>query len=139
MAVLGDSVNVVGEVDMAVARRGHIKFEVLHEDMRVLIDDGYLQAVSVSEDGVACAEASMLVALMVKQFFSTRDEEESVVDEVSTDDKRLAMLCSICGRLMSGSTRLLPKKPLGTMTTGYCSHSCSLAVYPTHCVASALP
>ena len=92
VAVLGDSVDVVGEVDMAVARRGHIKFEVLHEDMRVLIDDGYLQAVAVSEDGVACAEASVLVALVVEQFFGAGDEEESVVDEVSTDDERLAAL-----------------------------------------------
>ena len=92
VAVLGDSVDVVGEVDMAVARRGHIKFEVLHEDMRVLVDDGYLQAVAVSEDGVACAEASVLVALAVEQFFGAGDEEESVVDEVSTDDERLAAL-----------------------------------------------
>ena len=92
VAVLGDSVDVVGEVDMAVARRGHIKFEVLHEDMRVLVDDGYLQAVAVSEDGVACAEASVLVALVVEQFFGAGDEEESVVDEVSTDDERLAAL-----------------------------------------------
>ena len=92
VAVLGDSVNVVGEVDMAVARRGHIKFEVLHEDMRVLVDDGYLQAVAVSEDGVACAEASVLVALVVEQFFGAGNEEESVVDEVSTDDERLAAL-----------------------------------------------
>ena len=92
VAVLGDSVDVVGEVDMVVARRGHIKFEVLHEDMRVLVDDGYLQAVAVSEDGVAGTETTVLVALAVEQFFGAGNEEESVVDEVSTDDKRLAAL-----------------------------------------------
>ena len=92
VAVLRDSVDVVGEVDMAVARRGHIELQMLHEDMRVLINDGYLQAVAVSEDGVACAEASVLVALAVEQFFGAGDEEESVVDEVSTDDERLAAL-----------------------------------------------
>ena len=77
---------------MIVARRGHIKFKVLHEDMRVLVDDGYLQAVAVSEDGVAGTETTVLVALAVEQFFGAGNEEESVVDEVSTDDKRLAAL-----------------------------------------------
>lgn len=132
VAVLGDSVNVVGEVDMAVARGGHIKFKVLHEDMRVLVNDGYLQAVSVSEDGVACAEASVLVALVVKQFFSTRNEEESVVDEVSTDDERLAAL------LQQGAFHVGQYKTVAQEAVGHDDHGVLLPLLLVGGVSNAL-
>ena len=132
VAVLGDSVDVVGEVDMAVARRGHIKFEVLHEDMRVLVDDGYLQAVAVAEDGVAGAETTVLVPLVVEQFFGAGDEEERVVDEVGTDDSRLAVLFHL------RATHVGQYKAVAQEAVGHNDHGVLLPLLLVGCVSNAL-
>ena len=92
MAVTVDGIDVVGEVYMAVSAGGDVQLEALHQDVGVLVNDGYLQAVALPEQRVAGTETSVLVALRVDQFFGTGDEEERVVNQVSTDDARLARL-----------------------------------------------
>lgn len=92
VAVTVDGVDVVGEVDMAVSAGGDVQLETLHQDVGVLVDDGYLQAVALPEQRILGTETSVLVALRVDQFFGTGDEEERVVNQVSTDDARLARL-----------------------------------------------
>lgn len=90
VAEMLDSVHVVGEVDMTVARIGEGQFEQFHQEPRVLVHDGDKEAVVLPKYGVAGSEASVLVTVGGEEFFGTRDEEERVVNQVGMNDECIA-------------------------------------------------
>ena len=90
VAEMLDSVHVVGEVDMTVARIGERQFEQFHQEPRVLVHDGDKEAVVLPKYGVAGSEASVLVTVGGEEFFGTRNEEERVVNQVGMNDDGVA-------------------------------------------------
>ena len=86
MAVLGDGVDVVGEVYMSEPFFRQRQVELLEYETCVLVEPGDEEAALVGEHRVLGGESSVLVALGVKQLFCTGGEEECRIDDVRADD-----------------------------------------------------
>ena len=86
MAVLGDGVDVVGEVYMSESFFRQRQVELLENESCVLVEPGNEKAALVGEHRVLGGKSSVLVALGIEQLFCTGSEEECRIDDVRADD-----------------------------------------------------